>query len=96
MEYRVFLSFLLIVWGIWCARNDVVFNNSKFGPHEVVHRAILCLNEYSSLNKNDGKNKIGCNHITWSKPRSGLAKINIDGVVFGSDRTEQFGSGGAR
>lgn len=80
--------FGLILWQVWKARNNVVFNGAQFLPHEIIEGARFWLKEVveakaSSLDDVCRREQV---MIGWRFPPGGWVKGNVDGSVMHDSR----------
>lgn len=86
----------LVCWGIWRARNDVVWNNKLARKETVVTNAITYLTQWKEvqkLEKTVTPTPVLSTGSTerWSKPDDGCVKVNCDATIFTG--SQQFGVG---
>ncbi|XP_060962284.1 uncharacterized protein LOC115695594 [Cannabis sativa] len=80
----------MLLWGVWGARNDLVWNNKALSVERVVNFAITYLDSWKNAQLESrgvlpifGPNTFGCEQ--WAKPCFGEIKVNCDAAVFEDD-----------
>uniref|UniRef100_A0A803NPI6 RNase H type-1 domain-containing protein n=1 Tax=Cannabis sativa TaxID=3483 RepID=A0A803NPI6_CANSA len=74
-------------WGIWRARNDLVWNNKEHVVAVVVSSTYAYFNQWKLANVHSQGNNSGVNGVIkeqWSVPNEDTIKINVDASVFTS------------
>ncbi|XP_060969090.1 uncharacterized protein LOC133036597 [Cannabis sativa] len=86
----------MLLWGVWRARNDLVWNNKALSVERVVNAAITYLDSWKNAQLENrvvspisGPITFGCEQ--WAKPCFGEIKVNCDAAVFEDDNS--FGLG---
>ncbi|KAJ1379763.1 Ribonuclease H-like superfamily [Sesbania bispinosa] len=80
------LLFGITSWLIWNAHNEVIFQQTSWNPHSIVHRIFTLAREFSVCS---GMRFVqyhrSSRHVTatvsWSPPHEGWLKWNLDGSV---------------
>ncbi|PNX85350.1 hypothetical protein L195_g041418 [Trifolium pratense] len=73
-----------IIYGIWYARNMLVFQEKSLPPQDISSIALKQLHEYqlhsseTQLQNPNGKSTGRSHNISWSPPLRGTLKINVD------------------
>ncbi|KAM6569155.1 hypothetical protein CsatB_017140 [Cannabis sativa] len=86
----------MILWSVWGARNDLVWNDKAISVERVVSSAITYLDLWKSAqNSNGGASsfssqfRAGVEH--WIKPSLGELKVNCDAALFSGERSHGLG-----
>ncbi|KAM6598511.1 hypothetical protein CsatA_018120 [Cannabis sativa] len=86
----------LLLWGVWGARNDLVWTNKVLSIERVVNAAITYLDSWKKaqlesrvVSPISGLNTSGCEQ--WAKPCFGEIKVNCDVAVFEDDNSLGLG-----
>ncbi|XP_019150780.1 PREDICTED: uncharacterized protein LOC109147628 [Ipomoea nil] len=81
MNDRWHLLFPHILWNIWKARNEVVFDNFWPTTTEILKRARRSeLDDYQALFKHNGVMNAKQIWVHWTPPLAGIIKLNSDGA----------------
>ncbi|XP_061999450.1 uncharacterized protein LOC133716811 [Rosa rugosa] len=83
-QEQVNIAIFLPNFGIWGARNNLIFNNSLASPNNITLSTASVGSNYRRNNQiasKIGYESIGT--ITWKPPPAGLFKLNFDGSVKG-------------
>lgn len=77
---------LQVMWSIWKARNEAVFNDRSPNPTETLivakaHDAEFILATSSVNSSNQGQNRVS-DAQRWRPPREGYTKINSDAAFY--------------
>ncbi|GAU30620.1 hypothetical protein TSUD_62400 [Trifolium subterraneum] len=79
-----------IIYGIWAARNQLVFQNKEVPAIETVHQALKVLHEYQNHSESDrnAANSVTCtkvcsNKLRWNPPPQNSLKLNVDAHSLG-------------
>jgi ribonuclease HI len=85
---------LIIMWVVWCARNNYIFN----GLRESIHSSVAKINALRSFCDAafatpllDSVQTVIPSQVTWSRPEEGTICLNVDGSLLGSVNTAGFG-----
>ncbi|CAJ2633416.1 unnamed protein product [Trifolium pratense] len=84
----------IIMWVVWCARNDFLFNNHRSNMHESVakiHSLLSCRTSAFDTQLLDSIPSIHPRQVSWSRPAEGTICLNVDGSLLGSPQTAGFG-----
>ncbi|KAK2392667.1 hypothetical protein QL285_066003 [Trifolium repens] len=84
----------VIMWVIWCARNDVIFNNKRTRVQESVTKIQSLLSDCAAAFGTEGaasSHSTSERLVTWSRPREGTVCLNVDGSLLGTAQTAGFG-----
>lgn len=74
-------KFVYILWGLWRARNDVVFNNLNMIAREVTIMASQLVKEADNVLCKHAIFRGGrSDWISWTPPDEGWGKLNTDGA----------------
>jgi ribonuclease HI len=79
---------------VWCARNDVVFNNHKASVTTIVTKIQAMLSSCASAFGDSpvtSSQDINPRLVTWSRPEEGTCCLNVDGSLLGSTNTAGYG-----
>ncbi|XP_030502811.1 uncharacterized protein LOC115717981 [Cannabis sativa] len=86
----------MLFWGVWGARNDLVWSNKVLSIERVVNAAITYLDSWKNaqlksrgVSPRSGPITSGCEQ--WAKPYFGEIKVNCDASVFGDDNSLRLG-----
>jgi ribonuclease HI len=84
----------IIMWMVWCSRNDFIFNNHRESTHTCVAKIHSLLNASSDalLLPSVGLS-LADNHrrVKWCRPAEGVVCLNVDGSLLGSVNTAGYG-----
>jgi ribonuclease HI len=84
----------IIMWQVWCARNDVVFNNSNANVYDIVAKVTSMHNFCTTAFETDilgaGRNSEQ-RLVSWTHPAEGTVCLNVDGSMLGSTQKAGFG-----
>jgi ribonuclease HI len=85
---------LIVMWVVWCARNNFIFN----GHRDSVHNSVAKVNALRSLCDVvfvapllDSAQSVMPRQVAWSRPEEGTICLNVDGSLLGSVNTAGFG-----
>ncbi|XP_060959282.1 uncharacterized protein LOC133030525 [Cannabis sativa] len=86
----------MLLWGVWGARNALVWNNKALSVERVVNAAITYLDSWKNAQLESrvvlpisGLNTSRCEQ--WAKPCFGEIKVNCDDAVFEDDNSLGLG-----
>ena len=82
--------FFTLLWAVWKARNDVLWNGDSFDVWWILQWALRWLGDYKEANRKVGGRKLRPK-VKWKCPPSGRLKINGDGAFYNDS-----GKGGIR
>ncbi|KAL8519241.1 hypothetical protein ACS0TY_010254 [Phlomoides rotata] len=75
--------FVLLLWNIWTARNELYFQKRPSDPGRVVMRALRQFAETDIRSTQGGrKSKALREPVRWTRPPPGTTKINTDAAIF--------------
>ncbi|OVA06936.1 hypothetical protein BVC80_1731g7 [Macleaya cordata] len=79
----IFIMACNIVWQIWKAKNQVVFDKKKINAHIFITSAQAMFNEHNSHNReiNTSTPTTTQLHQCWMPPPIGSIKVNFDGAT---------------
>ncbi|XP_057453511.1 uncharacterized protein LOC130745341 [Lotus japonicus] len=80
-----FDNFIMILWGIWKARNDSVFNKTKPDSQQVVRMALVVRHDW--LEHQVARGSRIQEEACWNPPSQGYLKINVDAGWSGKEGT---------
>jgi hypothetical protein len=83
----------ITTWFVWCARNDVVFNNHKASVTTIVTKIQAMLSSCASAFGDSpvtSSQDINPRLVTWSRPEEGTCCLNVDGSLLGSTNTAGY------
>jgi ribonuclease HI len=84
----------IVMWVVWCARNEFIFNNIKtavsISVAKVQSLVSFCSNAFDtkSLDSNRPSDQ---QLVSWSCPREDTVCLNVDGSMIGSLQSAGFG-----
>uniref|UniRef100_A0A803QSB3 RNase H type-1 domain-containing protein n=1 Tax=Cannabis sativa TaxID=3483 RepID=A0A803QSB3_CANSA len=85
----------MLLWRIWTARNDQLWNNKSTTVLEVIQSARTNLGTWQNAQSNGSFPLLNVNFGNgkehWTKPISTKLKINVDGAIFESENRFGFG-----
>ncbi|XP_050223218.1 uncharacterized protein LOC126673217 [Mercurialis annua] len=78
--------FIMVLWSVWHARNNLLWNDVKESPKQVVNRASSVLHQWQMVQKASMQvvleNEFGGGLLSWEKPKEGWSKVNVDAACF--------------
>ncbi|XP_045817094.1 uncharacterized protein LOC123910091 [Trifolium pratense] len=84
----------VVLWVIWCARNDVIFNNNRTSIyksvakiHSMLHYCAVAFDTPTSV----AANMLSQQLVAWPCPPNGYVCLNVDGSLLGSPQSAGFG-----
>ncbi|XP_057436829.1 uncharacterized protein LOC130729188 [Lotus japonicus] len=80
-----FDNFIMILWGIWKARNDSVFNKTKPECQQIVRMALMVRQDW--LEHQEARGSRIQEAACWNPPPQGYLKINVDAGWSGKEGT---------
>jgi hypothetical protein len=84
----------IIMWVVWCARNQFLFNGLRDSLQESVAKINSLRIFYDSAFNSqllDSTQTTNIRIVAWSRPTGGFVSLNVDGSLLGSVHTEGFG-----
>ncbi|GAU48830.1 hypothetical protein TSUD_190600 [Trifolium subterraneum] len=86
--------FFIVLWVIWCVRNEFVFNNQRESTHIIMGKIYSLLHSceavftppHSSM-ATTAKPRL----VTWTKPAEGTVCLNVDGSLLKATNTAGYG-----
>ena len=78
MDWELFAT---TAWGLWNNRNKVRHGGRCKSPELIFHEAAAYLGEVKKL-KNEKRRPENSHRQSWTPPKKGFYKINVDGAVF--------------
>jgi ribonuclease HI len=84
----------IVMWVIWCSRNDFIFNNNKVMVHVSVAKVLAltsCCSAAFETNSLGSNQAVDQQLVSWSCPHEGTICLNVDGSMLGSLQTAGFG-----
>jgi hypothetical protein len=93
LKEKDLVSIAAIIYGLWWARNKLVFDNYVMDEKTIIKHAYSSVRDYQPMNKQERLNPPNINqrssnnntrnyrnnqHIKWRKPSSGVIKANSD------------------
>ncbi|GAU48983.1 hypothetical protein TSUD_245740 [Trifolium subterraneum] len=84
----------IIMWFVWCSRNDAIFNNNKAIVHNLVAKVhsmlSFCIAAFKNTTSGSGGNSEQ-RLVVWPRPAEGTVCLNVHGSMLGSLQTAGFG-----
>lgn len=80
-----FENFVMMVWGVWRARNDMVFNKVRPESQQIMNMALSVRRDWLEHQAVKGTQRH--EQASWSPPSEGFLKINIDAGWSGKEGT---------
>ena len=77
----------VLIWGIWRARNDLVWQNTNHSSSQVSGFVRNFLHQWIAAQEQNGSSSHGISHPhvqRWAAPPIGFLKINVDAALFPS------------
>ncbi|GAU14292.1 hypothetical protein TSUD_308520 [Trifolium subterraneum] len=84
----------IVMWFVWCARNDFLFNNRKSSMHDTavkIQSTLECCAIAFNKQLVDSPRTSNPRIVTWSRPTEGTVCLNVGGSLLGSTQTAGFG-----
>ncbi|GAU43449.1 hypothetical protein TSUD_140860 [Trifolium subterraneum] len=84
----------IIMWFVWCSRNDAIFNNTKATMHNLVAKVHSMLSFCTAAFDNNTSGSGGNSEqwlVVWPRPAEGTVCLNVDWSMLGSLQTAGFG-----
>ncbi|XP_050222053.1 uncharacterized protein LOC126672150 [Mercurialis annua] len=79
---------VMVMWSVWQARNNLLWNKVKETSKQVVNRATKILHHWQAVQKAPMvsvlNNDFEGGATTWETPNEGCLKINVDAACFNS------------
>ncbi|XP_019178767.1 PREDICTED: uncharacterized protein LOC109173878 [Ipomoea nil] len=72
---------LMLCWGLWTARNDVVWNAQSWDLELMLRRTMVFWENWGAAQCVDGGQQTGGTLGRWERPRRGRLKLNTDASV---------------
>ncbi|XP_060961087.1 uncharacterized protein LOC133031571 [Cannabis sativa] len=86
----------MILWGVWGARNDLLWNKKLASIERVVSAAVTFLELWKVAQLKNGDVSTSNSHASagfelWSKLSLGELKVNCDAAIFSREKSHGFG-----
>ena len=78
MDWELFAA---TTWGLWNNRNNVCHGGKCKSPELITREVAAYMGEVKQL-KNEKKRPATSHGQSWTPPKKGYYKINVDGAVF--------------
>jgi hypothetical protein len=82
------------LWMIWCARNDLIFNNhreSTYTSGAKIHTLVKASADAFMLPAETPRIVLSHRRVKWSRPAEGFVCLNVVGSMLGSNNTAGYG-----
>ncbi|XP_073017727.1 uncharacterized protein [Primulina eburnea] len=85
----------MVLWRIWRARNDMLWNRNSQSATQVIEPALKFLSDWrgvrSNGNSSDSRHETTSQTLNWQKPQAPALKCNIDATIQYDLRTTGMG-----
>ncbi|XP_075483817.1 uncharacterized protein LOC142523975 [Primulina tabacum] len=85
----------MVLWGIWRARNEKLWNRISNTAHQVVDSAMQLLSDWKGVRGIEGSNEANRQQsnqsYTWKKPQAPTFKCNVDATLQNESRNTGMG-----
>ncbi|XP_075521064.1 uncharacterized protein LOC142554262 [Primulina tabacum] len=85
----------MVLWGIWRARNEKLWNRISNTAHQVVDSAMQLLSDWKGVRGIEGSNEANRQQsnqsYTWKKPQAPTFKCNVDATLHNESRNTGMG-----
>ncbi|XP_045831415.1 uncharacterized protein LOC123922770 [Trifolium pratense] len=86
--------FFIVLWVVWCVRNDIIFNNHIESIHTSMAKIFSlkksCDSVFSTTNTSP-ITSVNPRLVAWSRPTEGTMCLNVDGSLLGTTNTAGYG-----
>jgi hypothetical protein len=87
----------LLLWQIWAARNDVIWNEAHHTSTSIGRTALDAWQQWQEVHKQPslsvvqhGQNRVQANNSVWEKPRETWLKCNVDAAFHDRQHITSF------
>ncbi|XP_031112158.1 uncharacterized protein LOC116016135 [Ipomoea triloba] len=81
LHNELIAKFVIICWGIWCSRNECVWQGASFDLSLMLRHSLLFLENWSAANTSPIVNQGPRSVVRWEKPQRGRLKMNTDAAI---------------
>ncbi|MCH80050.1 ribonuclease H protein [Trifolium medium] len=84
----------IVMWMVWCARNEFIFNNIKATVNDTVAKVLSMVSFCAAAFDThllESNRIVQHRLVAWACPNEGTVCLNVDGSMLGSIQTAGFG-----